>query len=843
MAWVWLALVGAGLARGDVEARALEALSAVADGAGGDAVAYAEGAARVLADLEVGWSDDGVRRVFFGVMSEAERGAVLARSRAAAAVASRARGELSALLDDAERRGEFDDDGRRLALERAIVVESAVLPLAGARAGLVIGEVTGDGGAVAAAAEAAAVLRVETAWSRAARGVTLAVAGVLVGGDGGPGLVRRGVQLVAREVTGEGELVAASGRRGSASWGLRVMAALALAAERRRSSGWEAAVAGLGASVREPGVVADARLRFALEEAAAVGGSSTRRGAAVLDAGAGPIGAMLGEEAGARDVGWGESEITSRLAAMVGGGGPGLCGEAITVGWAVEAARRGALAAGVGALEGLIERRGGDADAAGAAGGVGPGGGGGFGGPYREIGWAVLARMRLDLVLGGEGGVDAGLAVEDALLFARSYPASDETAGLLLDGAAAAWESGGVGWEVRERSARAVIAARGRGIVRAEDADYWRVRLSRRLVGEIGAGGEAGLAAADGALELAGSVEGEGGARRELAWAVGLALAGELARAERAGLGGVGGGGDGVDRARVAALARSVRAAGEMALGEGTEGAAWLVGWSALIGGDAGRAMDLVGRSVGSGEVEGGERLLALHVGVRAAVLAEAGGRDATEAMRAWHGELVSGGEAGEREAMAAVLLSARELWGGRASIAEAMPDVESAAEGSGVGDSRVAALLFVAGRIGEAGPALDGELIRGLTACLAAGGAAEVERMAGRALERGVGSAEVGRWFELVRADARLAVGEDAEAFGVYRRMAGSALPGERGERWYWHASARMLQVLARQNEGGSRTEAIRREVRRLRLQPSWGVHGDCCELINGVAASLGIG
>lgn len=164
MAWVWLALVGAGLARGDVEARALEALSAVADGAGGDAVAYAEGAARVLADLEVGWSDDGVRRVFFGVMSEAERGAVLARSRAAAAVASRARGELSALLDDAERRGEFDDDGRRLALERAIVVESAVLPLAGARAGLVIGEVTGDGGAVAAAAEAAAAVAVAVAY-------------------------------------------------------------------------------------------------------------------------------------------------------------------------------------------------------------------------------------------------------------------------------------------------------------------------------------------------------------------------------------------------------------------------------------------------------------------------------------------------------------------------------------------------------------------------------------------------------------------------------------------------------------------------------------------------------
>jgi len=170
------------------------------------------------------------------------------------------------------------------------------------------------------------------------------------------------------------------------------------------------------------------------------------------------------------------------------------------------------------------------------------------------------------------------------------------------------------------------------------------------------------------------------------------------------------------------------------------------------------------------------------------------------------------------------------------------MPDVGAAGLAAGSVNRRVVALLFVAGRLGRAGPAFDRELMRGLTACLAAGGAGAVERMAGSALERGVGSAEFGRWFELLRADARLALGEDAEAFGAYRRMAGSASPGERGERWYWHASARMVQVLARQNEGGARTDAISREVRRLRLQPSWGEYGDCCDLIDEVARSVGV-
>jgi hypothetical protein len=49
-----------------------------------------------------------------------------------------------------------------------------------------------------------------------------------------------------------------------------------------------------------------------------------------------------------------------------------------------------------------------------------------------------------------------------------------------------------------------------------------------------------------------------------------------------------------------------------------------------------------------------------------------------------------------------------------------------------------------------------------------------------------------------------------------------------------------RMLEVLNRQNADASRTPAIAREFRRLRLQPSWRAHPDICERIDAIASQV---
>ncbi len=91
--------------------------------------------------------------------------------------------------------------------------------------------------------------------------------------------------------------------------------------------------------------------------------------------------------------------------------------------------------------------------------------------------------------------------------------------------------------------------------------------------------------------------------------------------------------------------------------------------------------------------------------------------------------------------------------------------------------------------------------------------------------------------WLRLIHADALLKLGKSAEAFAVYRDLVATTAPEDRVTRQYWHASLRMLEVLSAQNADGSRTASIAREIRRLRLQPSWRAHADICERIDGIA------
>ena len=93
-----------------------------------------------------------------------------------------------------------------------------------------------------------------------------------------------------------------------------------------------------------------------------------------------------------------------------------------------------------------------------------------------------------------------------------------------------------------------------------------------------------------------------------------------------------------------------------------------------------------------------------------------------------------------------------------------------------------------------------------------------------------------------IVRGEAMLGLGDDAAAFGVFRGVA-SAAEGDaalRSERPYWHAWARMLEILERQNTDGVRTDEIARTVRRLRTLASWGTQADCVEKIEAVAGRV---
>ncbi len=90
-----------------------------------------------------------------------------------------------------------------------------------------------------------------------------------------------------------------------------------------------------------------------------------------------------------------------------------------------------------------------------------------------------------------------------------------------------------------------------------------------------------------------------------------------------------------------------------------------------------------------------------------------------------------------------------------------------------------------------------------------------------------------------LVHAEVLLALDDEAGAFTRFRDIATSRAAQTEDE-GYWHAWTRMLEILERQNSGGSRTQGIRDAVRRLRALPSWGEHTECARRIEAVASRL---
>ena len=93
-----------------------------------------------------------------------------------------------------------------------------------------------------------------------------------------------------------------------------------------------------------------------------------------------------------------------------------------------------------------------------------------------------------------------------------------------------------------------------------------------------------------------------------------------------------------------------------------------------------------------------------------------------------------------------------------------------------------------------------------------------------------------------ILHGEAHLSLGDDISAFARFRAVATAREEDQaaRSSRPYWHAWARMLEILERQNADGARTDEIDRTVRRLRALPSWGTHADCVEKIEAVAGRV---
>ncbi len=102
---------------------------------------------------------------------------------------------------------------------------------------------------------------------------------------------------------------------------------------------------------------------------------------------------------------------------------------------------------------------------------------------------------------------------------------------------------------------------------------------------------------------------------------------------------------------------------------------------------------------------------------------------------------------------------------------------------------------------------------------------------------ERAIGGS--GRRIDLVRglAESKLRTGDDAGAFGLFREITTAAQPGGDHARDYFHAWARMLEILKRQNTDGTRGELISREVNRLRLLEPARFCPTCAERIEAAA------
>ncbi len=94
----------------------------------------------------------------------------------------------------------------------------------------------------------------------------------------------------------------------------------------------------------------------------------------------------------------------------------------------------------------------------------------------------------------------------------------------------------------------------------------------------------------------------------------------------------------------------------------------------------------------------------------------------------------------------------------------------------------------------------------------------------------------------DLLRAtgEAALAMNDDEAAFAAFKRLAADLESRKEHTRDYWHSWTRMIEILARQNSDGSRTDTIRRETARLEALESSRRQADCVARIRAIRDTL---
>ena len=86
--------------------------------------------------------------------------------------------------------------------------------------------------------------------------------------------------------------------------------------------------------------------------------------------------------------------------------------------------------------------------------------------------------------------------------------------------------------------------------------------------------------------------------------------------------------------------------------------------------------------------------------------------------------------------------------------------------------------------------------------------------------------------------AEAALAAGDDQGAFARFREIVSAAEADSSADAWF--AWTRMLEILARNNEGGRRTTEIRREIARLRTLESALERPECLDRLRSIEDAL---
>jgi len=852
-----------------------------------DAPQLATAADHAMSRLAVDWASPAVLRLAFGLPTDDQRRLVLAQARRAVTLAQHAEGELERAFDAAEKRGLFDDDDARPALDDAVLIASVVLPLARARAELLAAaaqtppdQATVDpdsepGAAVRRALETLERVRPVSAWSEAERAATLAVATLLANRHD---VAEDAARAALAALRNDPRLARAAADPDSAPAGLRRAARLVIAHALRHRRAWPDAAASLDDAQLPHQLALSARLRLGLLDARqAHQQARPNQAAATLDAAAAPLARLLIDDDRRRQLGITEAQARELLSPLFPASPPAalaLASEGLTLALALTHAQpTGAVDPDP--IERLIRRRGRATDQPAAARQS-------LRDPFRNRLAAELAHARLRHAIESPDPPPqdaphtftlAAVAAQDALALAADPEIDDELdrdpalrpliAAALLD-AANFLHLHPLHHHLARDAALAVVDQPGRRLRIDEAArDFWRRRLAldfaaRAFDQDADLDDDDARGRLDRALDLLADVVHHDDHFEQTIASIGESATASILAHER--------------RTALAALAAdqqddqpAVQAPHDppsiqlptaadalRSLRDLTRSSDRRALYDAVLASadqpTAPRNADTAPSADTDHQLTTAERLTALHFRLRHALTAF-DAPDANAALDAMRSLPFANTQDVQRESLAAVVLAADDVLEGVRSIQHALPQLPGREPPFGdpdqnatpkTPDRRAETLTLLADTLASDPRVPDALRLRAVTALLHADPPGDALRLATVLNDARAATPTHAQFFRLLLADALLFHNDQPAAFAIYRDVAATTPPERRDRRPYWHASARMLQILAIQNRDGSRDDVIRREINRLKLQPAWNAFEDCTSAIETVEAAL---